>query len=468
MGLTQELYDAVPCTAVDAGPSANGAAKGASGASHAELRKKLWPGLKNATELVVSRARGSELFTKDGARYLDFSSGIGVVNTGHNHPKVVAAVRAQAECAIHLQMSTVVSDRVLELIDRMQPHLPRCLDSFFFANTGAEAVENAMRLARQTTGRDAIIAFQGGFHGRTAATLAVTTSAAGHRGTRSGPQLGCSYFAPYPYAYHGVSEDFALEQLELLLRQQVQASDVAAVLIEPVLGDGGYVVAPPAFMRALRAFCDRNGFLLICDEVQCGYGRTGKMFAIEHSGVVPDMLITAKGLASGFPLSAVIARSEVTAKQAKGCVGGTYGGNTVACAAAVATLDVFEQEGVLENANARSAQAFEALRALQREGALIGDVRGQGLMIGVEFEAGYPGIAGRVMKKCLERGMIVLTASAFETLRLIPPLTITEVEMAEGMSIFRESVLAVAAEYKPQAVAAASAAAESATPHARL
>jgi len=422
----------------------------ARGASSVATRAKLWPGVKRAAEIVVSRARGAEVFTEDGERFLDFTAGIGVVSTGHCHPRVVAAAQAQTARAIHLQMGISYSDRALELIERMQPHVPEGLDSFFFTNSGAEAVENAVRLARHATGKDAVIAFQGGYHGRTVATLAMTTSGVGYRGTRSGPLPYGTFFAPYPYEYQGITEDFALQQLELLLKQQVQATEVAAVLIEPVLGEGGYVPASPSFMKALRAFCDRNGILLIVDEVQSGYGRTGKMFAVEHSGVVPDILVVAKGIASGYPLSAVVSRSDITAKQAKGCVGGTFGGNAVACAAAIATLDVFEQEGVLANTNARSAQAFEALHALQRRGAPIGQVRGLGLMIGVEFEAGYPGIAAEVARQCLERGMLILTAGVCETLRLIPTLTLTEAEMAEALLILGESIMDAAAEYRPQ------------------
>jgi len=421
----------------------------------AATRSKIFPGVKRATDLIMSSARGSEVFTVDGKRYLDFTTGIGVTSTGHCHPKVVAAVQAQAARAVHLQMSVCYHDRMLELIERMQTYMPTGLDSFFFANSGAEAVEGALRLARQAKERDGIIAFQGGYHGRTSATLAITTSSTGYRGKRAGPLPAGSFFAPYPYAYQGISEEFSLRQLELLLKQQVNASEVAAVIIEPVLGEGGYLPVSKSFMQQLRAYCDRNDFLLIADEVQCGFGRTGKMFAVEHTGTTPDILVAAKGIASGYPLSAVVTRSDISASQAKGCMGGTYGGNAVACAAAIATLDVFEQEAVLDNVQARGAQAMASLTALKLSGAPVGEVRGLGLMIGVEFDSNYKGIAGAVVKSCLDRGVLALATGVHETVRLMPALTISEVEMAEGISVFCDSVLEAAEQCKPQAEASA-------------
>lgn len=412
---------------------------------------KIFPAVKRAQEVIMNKGLGSEVFTTEGKRLLDFTTGIGVTSTGHCHPKVVAAVQAQAAAGVHLQQSVAYSDRMLELIERMQPHMPKGLDSFFFANSGAEAVEGAVRLARQAKEKDAIIVFQGGYHGRTSGTLALTSSSVGYRGKRSGPLPSGTYFAPYPYSYQGVSEEWSMRQLELLLKEQVQASEVAGVLIEPVMGEGGYVPASPAFMQQLRAYCDRNDMFLIADEVQCGYGRTGKMFAIEHTDVVPDIMIMAKGIASGYPLSAVATRSEISATQPKGCMGGTYGGNVVACAAAIATLDVFEQEAVLENVIARGAQATEALAALKRAGAPIGEVRGEGLMLGVEFDGAYKGIAGKVVAKCFEKGMLLLQTGVYECIRVIPPLTVTEAEMKEGLDIFSRSIMEAAEEIRPTA-----------------
>ncbi|KAH8048331.1 N2-acetyl-L-ornithine:2-oxoglutarate 5-aminotransferase [Aureococcus anophagefferens] len=408
---------------------------------------KLFPGIKRATELVLVKGQGSRVTCSGGRDYLDFTSGIGVTSTGHCHPTVVDAVQRQAATASHLQMSVCYHDRMLELVERLEP-FTMGLDSFFFANSGGEAIEGALRLARQATGRSGVIAFQGGYHGRTAGALAVTSSSVGYRGADAGPLPYGSFFAPYPYAHRGISDDFALAQLDLLVKQQVAPSEVAAVLIEPVLGEGGYVPASPDFLRAVRRFCDDHGALYIADEVQCGVGRTGVFYAAERAGAAPapDILVTAKGLASGCPLSAVVTRADISATQLKGCMGGTYGGNAVACAAAVATLDVFAEERVLDNVAARGAQARAALDELDAAlPGVVGDVRAAGLMIGVEFEDGRPGIAGKVTKHCEDRGLLALATGVHQAVRLIPPLTIAEADMAEGLAIFSESVAAAAA-----------------------
>jgi 4-aminobutyrate aminotransferase len=268
------------------------------------------------------------------------------------------------------------------LIERLRPVLPAGLQdgATFFANSGGEAVENALRLVRQATGRDTVLCFLGGYHGRTTGALAVTSSSASYRGARAGPLPSGQAFVPYPYEYAGTSGDESLHALDMALLQQAALTDVAAVLIEPVLGEGGYVVPPPGWLRALREWCDAKGVLLIADEVQCGFGRTGKMWACDDEGVSPDVLISAKGLASGYPLAAVFAKAEVAAAQAPNSCGGTYGGNAVACAAAMATLDVFEAEGVLANATARGEQLQRGLAHIGHAfgGELIGDVRGHG------------------------------------------------------------------------------------------
>mmetsp|Transcript_2595 Transcript_2595/g.7612 ORF Transcript_2595/g.7612 Transcript_2595/m.7612 type:complete len:423 (+) Transcript_2595:144-1412(+) len=407
---------------------------------------KLFPGIKRATEHVLVKGLGSRVWSAEGREFLDFTSGIGVTSTGHCHPTVVAAVQAQAAVACHLQQSVAYSDRALELVERLEPRALG-LDSFFFANSGAEAVEGALRLARQATGRAGVVAFQGGYHGRTAGSMAITTSGVGYRGRDAGPLPYGQFFAPYPYAHRGVTEAHAVEQLDLLLKQQVAASEVAAVILEPVQGEGGFVPAPPSFLRHLRAFCDAHGALLIADEVQSGVGRTGDFYAWEVAGddVRPDVLITAKGLASGYPLSAVVTRGEIAATQPAGCMGGTYGGNAVACAAAIATLDVFEEEDVLGNVKARGKQAFDELEALRDElPDVIGDVRGRGLMIGVEFDDRHKGIAARVCKEAEARGLLLLTAGVHDTVRLLPPLTVSEEDMGEALGIICASVRAAA------------------------
>ena len=275
-------------------------------------------------------------------------------------------------------------------------------------------------------------------------TERLSNAAAATRRTGARLRYG-AFFAPFPYALRGVTEAFAKEQLDLLIKQQVAPSEVAAVIIEPVLGEGGFLPAPASFLRYLREFCDAHGALLIADEVQSGAGRTGTFYAIEAAGVTPDIITTAKGIGSGYPISAVLSRAEIADAQPAGCMGGTYGGNAVACAAAVATLDVYEHENVLDNVVARGAQATAALQALQARCPAVAEVRGPGLMLGIEFDPSLAGFAGDVTKACGDRGMLALTAGVHETVRLIPPLTIDEGDLAEGLSIFAESVEAVAA-----------------------
>jgi len=406
---------------------------------------RIFPGVKRLTELVVEKGKGCEVWTTEGARYLDFTAGIGVVSTGHCHPRVVAAVQEQAGKMVHAQQSCYYSITVNQLIEKLSPLVPQDLDSFFFANSGAEAVEGALRLARQATGRDTVIAFLGGYHGRTSGSLAITSSSNSYRGARSGPLPGGTAWAQYPYEFAGFTAEHSLESLDLLLLQQATASEVAAVIIEPVLGEGGYVVPPEGYLKTLRDWCTARGILLIADEVQSGCGRTGRMWAYEHFDVVPDILVTAKGIASGYPLSVVTTRSELSALQSPGCMGGTYGGNAVACAAALATLDVFEQEGLLENARLRGDQLMQGLRSMGVGiSSKLGDVRGLGLMVGAEFNREVVGkkFAGKVSQQCFERGLLVLTAGHRETLRLCPPLVVTESEVDETLGILHASISA--------------------------
>jgi 4-aminobutyrate aminotransferase len=389
-------------------------------------QKQIFHGVKRLSELVIKSGLGSRVITHENKSYLDFTSGIGVVSTGHCHPTVVAAVREQAGQIVHAQQSNFYSAKMLELIDRLNPIVPKGLDSFFFANSGAEAVEGAVRLARQATGKDNVIVFRPGYHGRTIGllfpfsslflilivwigTLALTSSGAGYRGNRLGPSPSGTVFVNYPYEFLGpnYSSDAIMAELDLVLKTQSPVLETCAVLIEPVLGEGGYVPAPFPFMRQLRAFCDKHGLLLLADEIQTGYGRTGLMFAVEHSQVIPDVLIMAKGIASGYPLSAVATRRELSDKQLKGSMGGTYGGNAVACAAAIATLDVFAKEDVLGNVNRRGAQLTQGLRNLQKKHSFVKDVRGLGLMIGCELDSSDATLAADISKACLDRSMLV-------------------------------------------------------------
>jgi len=401
-------------------------------------------------DIQAERAEGSYVYATDGKKYLDFTCGIGVTNTGHCHPRVVAAIREQAGLFLHAQANIVVHKPMVQLIDELRQIVPSSIDGFFFSNSGAEAVEGALKLARNATGKNAVIVFSGSFHGRTAGTMALTTSKTAYK---MGPQLLPSgvYVAPYPYAYRlGMSAQqagqFALEALEELLASQIAPSDVAAILIEPVLGEGGYVPPPAGFLKGLRELCDRHGILLILDEVQSGFGRTGKWFAFEHYDIVPDIMTVAKGIASGMPLSGVFSSLDLMKKWPGGSHGGTYGGNAVACAAAVATIQAMREENMLENAQQRGEQLQTGLRKLQEEYDQIGDVRGLGLMIGSEFEVeGKYKQAKPLVKEVVhaaeERGLMLLSCGTYDsTIRWIPPLNVSEGQINEALNIFADAL----------------------------
>ena len=339
--------------------------------------------------LVTERGEGSYLVDVNGRRYLDFTSGIGVTNTGHAHPRVVRAVQEQAARLLHGQVNITRHLPILRLARALAEIVPPGLDQFFFSNSGAEAVEASIKLARHATGRPNIIAFQGSFHGRTVGTMSLTSSKTAYR-VGYQPLMPGVFFAPFPYAYrYGWDEDtavrFCLDELKHILQTQTAPQETAAILVEPVLGEGGYVPAPAAFLQGLRDIADHYGVLLIADEVQTGFGRTGRWFAVEHSEVVPDVMVMAKGLASGLPLSGIAARPALMARWHVGTHGGTYGGNAVACAAALATVETIREEDLLNNAAARGEQLMAGLRALQQNHPVIGDVRGLGLMVATEF-----------------------------------------------------------------------------------
>jgi 4-aminobutyrate aminotransferase len=392
---------------------------------------------------------GSYLYNDElGKKYLDFTCGIGVTNTGHCHPKVVKAIQEQATKLLHGQMNIVLHKPMYSLMQKwvqkkVMPH--DSLNTFFFANSGSEAVEASIKLARHATGKKNVIVMQGGFHGRTIGCMSLTTSKTIYS-FKFGPLMPGVFVTPFPYCYHCKSSEKPgkgaggcclnpIEDLELLLKQQTAPEDTAAIIIEPVLGEGGYVPAPPEFLKKLREVCYKHDILLIVDEVQSGYGRTGKMFAIEYSGVRPDILVMAKGIANGLPLSAIAANKSLFQNSPPGTMGGTYGGNAVAMAAANATLDVILEENVLDNVNKRGKQFKDGLLNLQKKyPKLIGDVRGLGLMIGVELIGPY-GTASQVSKACLDQDFLVLTTSVFETLRMIPPLTVSDQEVNIALEI---------------------------------
>lgn len=399
---------------------------------------------------VADRAEGSYIYTDDGKQLLDFTSGIGVTNTGHCHPKVVEAIREQAGLFLHAQANIVIHKPMLQLIEEIRKIVPSSIDSFYFANSGAEALENAVKIAKAATGRQNIIVFNGSFHGRTHATMALTTSKTGYR-TGFGPLPSGIYVSPFPYAFNmKMSEEqasqYALDQLEYLLASQTAPRDTAAILIESVLGEGGYIVPPASFMKGLREICDKHGIMLIFDEVQSGFGRTGKWFALEHFGVVPDIITAAKGIASGMPLSAVFTRTDIMKKLDVGSIGGTYGGNAVACTAGVATIRAMRDEKMLENAAEKGIQLMTGLRKLQEEYPQIGDVRGKGLMVGTEFiiddsQAKAKQLAKDVIHASEEKGMLLLSCGTYDNiLRWIPPLNVTTEQINTGLKIFGEAL----------------------------
>lgn len=415
-------------------------------------RVHLSPALFRYTDVLVDRAEGAYLYGADSRRYLDFTSGIGVTNTGHCHPKVVAAAQEQVGKLIHGQANIVYHRPMLDLVNELLTVAPAGLESFFLANSGAEAVEAALKLARQSSGRPNVIVFEGGFHGRTVGTMSLTTSSTIYRAGYQ-PLMAGVFVAPFPYAHrYGWSPEeasrFCLRELRHLLVTQSAPRETAAVIMEPVLGEGGYVVPPLGFLKGVKEICDEHDILFIADEIQSGFGRTGRWFAHQHHDITPDIMIVAKGLASGFPLSAIAARPELWKGSRPGTHGGTYGGNAVSCAAAVASVRVIREERLVENSAQMGEYLIAQLRALQERHAVISDVRGLGLMVATEFnsEHGQPDseTARAVRLKCLEKGLILLTCGAYgNVIRWIPPLIVNKAQIDEGLQIFGQSLAEV-------------------------
>jgi 4-aminobutyrate aminotransferase len=410
---------------------------------------QLSPVLTQATPVLAERGEGVYLYDKDDRRYLDFTAGIGVTSTGHCHPKVVAAASAQVGTLIHGQYTTVMHRPLLRLTERLGDVLPAGLDSVFYLNSGSEAVEAAVRLARHATGRQNIVVFQGSFHGRTMGAAALTTSGTKFR-AGVGPLMPGVAVAPFPNAhYYGWPEEeatrFALRELDLVLATVSAPADTAAFLVEPVLGEGGYVPANTAFLAGLRERADRHGILLIVDEVQTGFGRTGRFWGHQHFDGQPDVLITAKGLASGFPLSAVAAPVELMRRAWPGSQGGTYGGNAVSCAAALATLDVIEEEGLVANSAEMGRRLRDGLAKVAADHPVISDVRGLGLMLGNEFRTPDGGpdaeLARRAQQGAAERGLLLLTCGQFgNVVRMIPPLVVNAPQVDEALALWAKAV----------------------------
>ena len=408
------------------------------------------------TDLVIDHGEGSWLTTLDGERYLDYSSGIGVTNTGHAHPRVAAAIAEQAAKVIHAQQNIVYHQPGLRLHNRLPRLFPAPADpadpiALFLANSGAEAIEASVKLAKAATRRPIIVAFRGGFHGRTHGTMALTSSGVRIRGHYE-PLMGGVHFVPFPDPLRqgGGSAAVALTKtmaaIDELFATMCYPDDVAAFLVEPVLGEGGYVVPDDGFLPALRAAADQHGIMLIADEVQTGYGRTGRMFATEWTGARPDILVMAKGIASGMPLSGIMARRSLMDKFTPGIHGGTYGGNAVSCAAALATLDVFEDEHLVANAEKMGQRLLAGLTAAASGKPNVAQVRGRGLMVAIEFaEPGTlkprPDLTKKLLHDALDRHLILLSCGTYgQAVRVIPPLVTTEAEVDEAVSIIAESL----------------------------
>ncbi len=394
-----------------------------------------------------SHGIGHRLYDTAGRGYLDFANGIAVTALGHTHPRVTAAIHAQVDRLIGPVHAIGFAESTVRLARMLADTFPDPLDTVLFLNSGSETIDGALKLARRVTGRPGIVAFRGAFHGRTIGATSVTTSNLNYR-TGYEPLLPGVYFAPYPSAYqHGGDEDAAtrdsLAILHSLLATIIDPSQVAAILIEPVQGEGGYTPAPPAFLRALRALCDEHGILLIADEVQSGFGRTGRMWAFEHADIVPDVVCTAKAIANGLPLSAIITSRELQARWGRSAHGTTYGGNPVACAAGVAVLDTILDEDLVSNARLRGAELAGGLRELMAEHPGIGDVRGPGLMIGVEFvkdrvtREADGAAADAAAARAAEAGLLLLTCGLqHQVIRWIPPLDVTVPEIEEALRLF--------------------------------
>ncbi len=417
-------------------------------AEFAELRTKYVPrGITSAHPITADHASGSELWDVSGRRYIDFAGGIGVMNVGHAHPRVMKAVHEQLEKATHTSFQVVHYESYLKLAQRLCEVTPiKGATKAIFFSTGAEAIENAVKIARAATGREAVISFRGAFHGRTLLALSLTGSVQPYK-QNFGPYAPEVYQTPFPYSYRGWTTEAALADLDNLLESEVSPTRVAAIVIEPVLGEGGFVPAPLDFMRKLRELCDRHGILLIADEIQTGFGRTGKFFAIEHSGVEPDLMTVAKSLAAGFPLSGVVGKAEVMDAPDPGGLGGTFGGNPVACAAAIAVMEVMKDEKLPERAARIGSIVEERMRTWAQDHEVIGEVRGLGAMVGMELvrdrKTKEPADkeTAKVLAGARERGLIILRCGVHHNVvRTLMPLNISEDQLEEGLDILGASL----------------------------
>jgi len=408
----------------------------------ARRRAALPSGLGQSYDIVADRAENAEVWDVEGKRYIDFAGGIAVLNTGHRHPKIVQAVKAQLDKVHHTCFQVLAYEPYIDLAERLIAKAPGDFEKkAFFLTTGAEAVENAVKIARSATRRSAVIAFGGGFHGRTLLGMALTGKVAPYK-AGFGPFPAEVYHAKYPNALHGVSESVALASIEGIFKYDVEPERVAAIIIEPVQGEGGFYLAPNEFIAGLRTIADRHGILLIADEVQTGAGRTGTWLACEQWGVAPDMVTMAKSMAGGFPISAVIGRATLMDAPGPGGLGGTYAGSPLACAAALAVLDVFEEEKLLDRSKAIGERLVAGLKAMAKKHVAIQDVRGAGAMVAIElFKGGDRSqpdadFTKRLVVEAAKRGLILLTCGSYaNVVRVLVPLTASDALIDEGLGV---------------------------------
>lgn len=413
-------------------------------------QKVLPPAAGRYTNFGVVRGEGAYLFTDDGKKILDFASGVAVCNVGHNHPQVVKAATEQLNQLIHAGHNVAYYEAYVKLAEKLV-RLTGNDTMVYFSNSGAEANEGCMKLAKYASKRPALISFKGSFHGRTIGTTSITASSSAYRKNYEG-LLPSVYFAEYPYCFRcpfgqkqGQCGMECLEQFNSIFKFLIDPGSVAAIIMEPVAGEGGYIVPPKEFVTGLRRICDQFGILLIFDEIQTGMGRTGKMFAYEHYGIHPDIMSSAKGIASGFPLSAVIGRSDIMKQWPAGAHGGTYGGNPIACAASLATIEILEN-GMLDNAAKMGQYLKSKLTDLKEKYPVIGDVRGLGLMIGAEFVGANNqpdgDIVNKILKHCYENGLILIPCGTYkQVIRFITPTTVNKAEIDESLAILEEGMV---------------------------
>jgi 4-aminobutyrate aminotransferase len=396
-----------------------------------------------------SHGEGHTLYDSDGRGFLDFACGIATTSLGHHHPAVTAAIKDQADKLLHICNALGYMEPVARLATLLADSCPAPLDTVFFGNSGAEAVEAALKLARRVTGRPGIIAFRGAFHGRTFGAASITSSSINYRQGYE-PLLPSVYLTPFPnvYRYFGDDEEAAtagaMGALRTLLGHEIPATSVAAIIIEPIQGEGGFNPAPASFLRELRALCDENGILLISDEIQTGVGRTGKMWAFEHAGIVPDVICVAKALCNGMPIGAIVTSRDLQERWGVGAHGSTFGGNPVSCAAGVAVMNTIAEQGLVANSATRGSELLAGLRKLMAEDDRIGDVRGVGLMVGVEFVKDRAtrdpdtDTCEALIQACADQGLLVLNCGTHHNvIRFLPPIDVTAEEITTGIELFR-------------------------------